>query len=102
MSTKHTPVWEDDDGTLMLDAVCVASFFEADDFPCVDPSNSLQVQLEIHARRADVVMMLNAHDSLVAALREIGAQSIGSDWTAEQAFEFMRASARKALAQVAP
>lgn len=38
-----------------------------------------------------------AHAQMVEALRIIASQSIGSDWTKEEAFDFMRDYARKTI-----
>lgn len=47
----------------------------------------------------EVVRAVNSHADLLAALHLIGSQSIGDDWTHEQAYTFMKETARAAIAK---
>lgn len=43
--------------------------------------------------------LIAAAPELLEALRLIGCQSVGDDWTYQQAYEFIKATARKAIAK---
>lgn len=49
---------------------------------------------------ATVVAAVNANEKLIEALRIIRNQSIGPDWTAEQAIDFIKQHAREVLSAV--
>ncbi|KQQ94971.1 hypothetical protein [Massilia sp. Leaf139] len=103
MGTKHTPTpWRVTDGTNIKDdcrpisehGVLIAGahgyngsgFFPSDE--------------EAAANATFIVRACNAHEELVKALRVIKTQSIGDDWTAEQAMAFVKQHAADALAAV--
>lgn len=49
------------------------------------------------ANAAHIVRCVNSHDALIEALRTIKNQSLGPDWTAEQALDFIKQHAKEAL-----
>lgn len=72
----------------------------------VKPGDNSRNMKDVHKQRsrtwmnnyhADYKRMKDTHDALVEALRIIASQSIGDDWTPEQAIKFVRQHAREAL-----
>ena len=44
-----------------------------------------------------IVKACNSHETLIAALRTIACQSVGPDWSAEQALDFIKQHAYAAI-----
>lgn len=67
------------------------------DHATVRDANNLVLFIAPRFVSASVVSAVNANDKLIEALRIIKNQSIGSDWTAEQAVAFIKQYASEVL-----
>jgi hypothetical protein len=83
-TTKHTPLDKATRAIPMLYAEAFAG------------SNNKEFVVELYE---DARLLEKAAPAMYEALRTIKNQSLGPDWTAEQALDFIKQHAKKALAQ---
>lgn len=86
MSTQHTPgPWYVGEPTGFMNQISVE--------PAICAAHGTGDELKANAH------LIAAAPDLLEALRIIGVQSLGSDWSAEQAVAFMKEHARAAIAK---
>lgn len=96
MNTLHTPgPWKNPRPTISGDSLYIADKTGNWDIATVKISHAPSPE-----QAAANAQIIAAAPELLAALQTIAAQSVGADWTAEQAIEFCKEHARAAIAKI--
>lgn len=102
METKHTPTpWIAEGQQIVAEENGYRVAIVSSPHPRARGKERMEDLEYCQGNTAFIVRAANSYDMLVKALRVIKTQSIGPDWTAEQAAEFMKQHAAETLAALA-